>query len=407
MKMIRGGAILLLAACGGDAKPAERTEVHGSLRLSEPRAIVAPAAPGSSQPNLAAAPDGRVYLSWTEPRPDSAHALRFSVLEGGRWSEPRTAAEGRGWLVNWADFPSLVVMADGRMAAHWLHRLPAGGHAYEVRLSRSADGGRTWGPAIVPHRDGTSAEHGFVSLYPAGGDSLGVIWLDGRKYAGRGDDDPAGETAVMATTMAADGGMPAESPLDGRACDCCQTSVAVTAGGPLLVYRDRTADEIRDIHTVRRVNGRWTEPRPVHPDGWRIEACPVNGPSVAADGRRVAVAWFTAARDTPRVLVAFSEDEGASWSAPVRVDDGTPAGHVSVQLMGDGALVSWIERGAGGKSELRVRAMGGAGARGEARMLAAVPERSVPRMARDSGGVVFAWSEPGRVYTARMEIARR
>ncbi len=395
-------------AAGGDSAPA----------LSALREIPSPAAPGSAEPNLAAGDDGRVYLSWVEPAPDSAHALRFAVLEGGRWSAPRTVASGRDWFVNWADFPSLAVLPGGRLAAHWLQRSGPGRYAYDVRIARSADGGATWSPGVVPHRDGVPAEHGFVSLWPAEGDSLGAVWLDGRKYAaaeahgGAAEDGHGGgETMLVHTALAADGGVGAERPLDARICDCCQTGQATTSAGPLVVYRDRSPDEIRDVYVVRRVGGRWTEPRPVHADGWKIPACPVNGPQVAARGERVAVAWFTGARDTARVLVAFSRDAGATWGAPVRVDDGDPAGRVDVELLdGGAALVSWIERTGGEAAEVRARRVAAGGERGAAITVAATGgERAsgFPRMVRSGGEVVFAWTAPGDpsvVRTARAAL---
>lgn len=403
MELTRSLAValaLLSAACGG-GEPKREEAARG---LGEAVEIPSPAAPGSTAPSLADG-GGRIYLSWTEPRPDSAHALRFAVLEDGRWSAPRTVAEGRGWFVNWADFPSVLPMNGGAMAAHWLQRMEGGKYAYEVRVARSADGGATWGRSVVPHRDGVPAEHGFVSLWAAPGDSVGVAWLDGRKFAGRQEGAPGAETTVMATTVGADGGMAPETPLDARTCDCCQTALAATADGPLLAYRDRDTAEIRDIYVTRRTGAGWTEPRPVHADGWKIPACPVNGPALSADGRRVAIAWFTAARDTPRVHLAFSDDAGATWSAPVRVDGGAPAGHADVELVDGGALVSWIERA--GATELRVRCVGRDGALGETRVLGPVPERSVPRMAADARSVVFAWTAPGKpstVHTARMEL---
>ncbi len=397
-------ALALISTACGDA--GQKPGAKASAALGQPVAINAPAAPGSVAPNLVVG-EGRVYLSWTEPRPDSAHALRFAVLEEGRWSAPRTVTEGRGWFVNWADFPSLLPLGGGGMAAHWLQKSGSGKYAYEVRVVRSADGGQTWGKSVVPHRDGAAAEHGFVSMWAAQGDSVGVAWLDGRKYAGLEEGAPGAETAVMTTTLAADGGLAPEEPLDARACDCCQTAMAATADGPLVAYRDRTADEIRDVYFTRRTGAGWSEPRPVHADGWKIPACPVNGPALSADGRRVAIAWFTAARDTPRVHVAFSDDAGATWSAPVRVDAGTPAGHADVEIVRDGALVSWIERTGSGPTELRVRRVGRDGALGEPRTVSAAPERSVPRMAADGRGVVFAWitpEKPARVQTARLEL---
>ena len=58
--------------------------------------------------------------------------------------------------------------------------------------------------------------------------------------------------------------------VDDRVCDCCQTAAALTSDGPVVVYRDRTEDEIRDIHISRLIDGAWTESRAVSDDGWYI-----------------------------------------------------------------------------------------------------------------------------------------
>ena len=398
--MLAAAVCAAAAACGADDEVA----------VLEPRELATPAAPGSAEPNLTTGADGRVYLSWVEPGPDSTHALRFAVLEeDGRWSAPRTVASGPGWFVNWADFPSLRVLEDGRMAAHWLQRSGAGRYAYEVRIALSADGGRTWTPGVVPHRDGTASEHGFVSLWPAGGDSVGAAWLDGRGYAGKEEGDSTAQMLLMEATLARDGTAGAERPVDARVCDCCQTAVAMTPRGPLVAYRDRSPQEVRDVYVVRRVNGAWTEPRPVHADGWVIPACPVNGP--AADGGGdggVAVAWFTAARDTQRVLVAFSGDAGESFGAPVRVDGGAPLGRVDVLRVGSGALVSWLEAAGEKGAEVRVRHVGRDGTLGAVRVIAtSSAERAsgFPHLARAGDVVVFAWTVPGDSSTVHTAVA--
>ena len=59
--------------------------------------------------------------------------------------------------------------------------------------------------------------------------------------------------------------------------------------GPIAVYRNRTDDEIRDIYVSRYEMGAWTVGKPVHNDGWHVEACPVNGPVVSAHGKDVTV----------------------------------------------------------------------------------------------------------------------
>src|SRR5690606_40868449 len=62
-------------------------------------------------------------------------------------------------------------------------------------------------------------------------------------------------------------------------CDCCQTSVALTSRGPLLFYRGRSPDEVRDVLVSRLEGNVWTAPRRVHADDWVVGGCPVNGPS--------------------------------------------------------------------------------------------------------------------------------
>jgi hypothetical protein len=377
--------------------------------------IASPAAPVSGEPHLSTA-GSRVYLSWIESAPDSAHALRFAVLDGEAWSAPRTVAQGRGWFVNWADFPSLVELPDGTLAAHWLVKSASQTYAYDVHLAFSRDGGATWSEPVIPHRDGTPTEHGFVSLFPAPGGDLGAVWLDGRKFADV-PPDPDGEhglEAEMTLRYAAvdpAGALRDTTLLDDRTCDCCQTAAATTSAGPIVAYRDRSPDEVRDIVVTRRLGAAWTEPAAVHEDGWVIPACPVNGPAIDAQGDRVAVAWFTAARDTARVRLAFSDDAGASWSAPIPVDDGNPAGRVDVTLLDDGsALVVWLERQED-RAAVRARRVGRDGEAGRSITVATSSEERAsgfPHVALSGDRAIFAWTdptEPARVRTAAIPLA--
>lgn len=367
-----------------------------------------PAGPGSAQPNLAIAPDGRIYMSWLQAA-DSGFALRFSSFDGRAWLAPQTIRTGRDFFVNWADFPSIQALDDGRLAAHWLQRTGSATYAYGVRVALSNDDGLTWSAAVTPHRDTSPTEHGFVSLWREG-DQLGAVWLDGRKF--KMARDPQNEMTVVTTMLDATGKPGAEATLDARACDCCQTSAAMTANGPIVVYRDRSADEIRDIYVARRVKGKWTAPAAVHHDAWRINACPVNGPAVKARDKRVAVAWFTAASDSPRVKLAFSSNGGATFSPPTRIDDGNPSGRVDVALLADGgALVSWVERIGGDTAAVRVRRVhrnGESAAPVTIASSSAARASGFPRMAVVGEHVMFAWTAPGRpsmIKVARLPLA--
>jgi hypothetical protein len=399
-------AAITLAFAGSAAARRERPlAVPGGSSVAID-SIASPAAPGSAEPNLAVAPDGRVYMSWLEPA-DSGHALRFAVLTGRQWSPPQTIRAGRDFFVNWADFPSIEVLDGSRLAAHWLQRNGSGTYAYGVRISQSADGGRTWSTPVVPH-DGSPTEHGFVAMWPEPG-SLGAVWLDGRKMTKDGHDT-SNEMMLVSTTIEPNGKLGAEMRLDERTCDCCQNTAAITADGPIIAYRNRSPDEIRDIYVTRRVGGKWTAGVPAHADNWKIAACPVNGPAIAASGRRVALAWFTAPNDSARVKLAFSDDAGATFGTPVRVDGGTPAGRVDVALLADGsALVTWIERTGGDVAAVRGRRVGTDGSVGVATTIAtssAARASGFPRMAVTGSDVVFAWTVPGRPSAVRVARAR-
>ena len=391
-------AVLIAAACS----PASGDRPDDDVAASDAPPIVldtlaTPAPAGSAEPNIAAGPDG-LYLSWLEQTGEGRHALRFARLGEDGWSAPRTVMERTGLFVNWADFPSVIALDGGLMAAHWLEKSGSGTYAYDVRTAVSTDGGQTWGADVIPHRDGVETEHGFVSLFPVDG-RIGAVWLDGR---GMHEGEPM---ALRFATLGPDGATPDE-PVDLSVCDCCQTGAAVTSEGPVLVYRDRTEGEIRDIYTVRRVDGAWTEPRAIHDDGWLLNACPVNGPAVDAEGRRVVVAWYTGS-PSARVLVAFSDDAGATFGAPIRADLGEPQGRVDVVLLDSGAaLVSWLEV-ADGRGEIRLREVtDSAGPVLRLAETSAARASGFPRMARLGDRVLFAWTEAGDPPRVRTAVGR-
>lgn len=311
-----------------------------------------PEAISSAQPDLVEVPDARSLLSWIESQDDS-HALKLSEFDGKAWSAPRTVAQGDDWFVNWADTPH-VAASGNTLWAHWLRKSGAGGYAYDVVLSRSDDQGANWSTPIAVNTDGKPGEHGFVSLWPEAAGGLGIAWLDGRNAGGEGHGGHEGHGGAMTlrtATFDAAGQRLSESELDARTCDCCQTAMAQTSRGPLLAWRDRDEDEIRDIVVARRDGTAWTPARKVHDDGWKMPACPVNGPAVAARGERAWVAWYTAANDAPRVRLAFSADAGDTFAAPVEVDAGPAVqGRVAVAASDERVWLAWIREDAQGQS---------------------------------------------------------
>lgn len=352
-------ALVLLAGCGEEAEAPKPLRV-GDLAIE---AMALPAPPGSAQPDLVVAPDGRVLLSWLNEQPGRRPAFQMAErFSDGHWEGPRTIAIGNSMFVNWADTPHIAITADRALWAHWLQKSADKPYAYDVMLVRSMDHGMNWSAQMRVHDDGTQTEHGFVSFWPQSETQLGVAWLDGRHAGGQaqaGDHDDhaahgeedTGPMSLRAAVFDGDLRISAATEIDARTCDCCQTDAAGTAEGGLLVYRDRSDDEIRDIYATRFDGKAWSTPVRVHADNWKMPACPVNGPAVAVRGNDAVVAWYTAPGDTPVVRLARSTDGGATFAAPVAVDRGAAViGRVAVAVGAGQVWLLWMREEAGKQS---------------------------------------------------------
>ena len=405
--------VIFVAGCdrGMNAPPIALSSAPLIIRESE-----SPATGDTREPDLNATADGRIVLSWVEKLDAKRYALRMALRDQNGWTEPQTVAQGDNWFINWADFPSVIALKDGTLAAHWLVKSGSSTYAYDVNLAMSKDSGKSWTTPLVPHLDKTKTEHGFVSLVPLTDGRLGAIWLDGRNMKDMKNDHDEDKPLPVSMTLRyaaidADGKISDEAQLDERVCECCQTAAAVASDGIVAVYRDRSQGEVRDIYSVRQEAGAWRGPQAVHADNWEINGCPVNGPSVAAAGRNVAVAWFTGAKNEPRVKVAFSSDAGATFAPPINVDDGETQGRVDVLLLPDkSALVCWLSGTVEGGA-IKVRRIQSNGTMSEPAVIARTDisrSSGFPRMALLGNEVHFAWTEfgkPSRVRTAVADVS--
>ncbi len=377
-------SLFLLAGCSS-SKESQPVAIHQ---------MDSPAGNSSGEPHLFTDDSGNVYLSWIE-KATKRGEFKFSILKDQQWSQPILIDSGSNWFVNWADYP-MIASSKEKFVAHYLEKSGEGTYAYDVKITTSLDSGKTWKSASILHDDGKQAEHGFVSLIPYG-DNFLVTWLDGRNTVMEGMENMNheghhGAMSLRAAIIDTDGNKLNEWELDNKTCDCCQTTAAITENGPIVIYRDRSDEEIRDMSIVRLVNGEWTPPQSIFQDNWKIAGCPVNGPRTASIGNTLATAWFSAPENKAMVNIIFSTDGGTTFGKPIRIDEGNPIGRVDIVLLDtETAMVSWMEG-----SDIKVVKVKQDGSKGQAITIASSSggrSSGFPQMTKSGNTLIFAWTD--------------
>ena len=296
----------------------------------------------NAQPNLVSS-NGTLSLSWISSKNENRASLHFSQFKKGKWIKPQKIANGSDWFVNWADFPAHAIN-DDLIITSYLKKSASGTYTYDVILNLQKLSGEKIKEDFLLNTDGVKAEHGFVSITPNNNKGFFITWLDGRNTVEKKLDGHHKPMTIRFAEITNTGEVINESELDAAVCDCCQTSIAMTNNGPIVVYRDRSENEVRDIYTIRNINGVWEEPNPLHNDGWIINGCPVNGPKVAANSTNLAIAWFTVVNDNPLVNVSFSKTNGDSFGTPFKLNDHDAIGRVDVAFLNnEEVIVSYME----------------------------------------------------------------
>ena len=296
----------------------------------------------NAQPNLVSS-NGALSLSWISSKNKNKASLHFSQFKKGKWIKPQKIANGSDWFVNWADFPAHAINED-LIITSYLKKSDSGTYTYDVILNLQKLSGEKIKKDFLLNTDGVKAEHGFVSIIPNNNKGFFITWLDGRNTVEKKLDGHHKPMTIRFAEITNTGEVINESELDEAACDCCQTSIAMTNNGPIVVYRDRSENEVRDIYTIRNINGFWEEPNPLHNDGWIINGCPVNGPKVAVNSTNLAIAWFTVFNDNPIVNVSFSKTNGDSFGIPFKLNDLDAIGRVDVAFLNNKeVIVSYME----------------------------------------------------------------
>ena len=296
--------------------------------------IKTPSSTSSLAPNLFSFGDS-FALSWIERNSKNAPRVHMASWNDSGFSEKYLVATSNKMFTNWADIPSVIEAPSGDLYAHWLERISSKDYAYGVQIARSIDSGKSWKPVGWLHNDTSATEHGFVSLIP---DGLNVraFWLDGRMMT-----SPTGKMTLRTAVIDEDQ-IKNERLLDKDVCTCCPTSAVLLPNGPVVVYRDRSSREIRDISFILRSDDKWSKPSTLQSDNWLMPGCPVNGASIAARKGLVAVSRFTVIHNKSQVILRLIKDKNMKSGKDILLDKNAPIGRCVTVCSKDSIFTAWI-----------------------------------------------------------------
>jgi DNA-binding beta-propeller fold protein YncE len=376
-------ALPLIAVARGGADAA--------VRMGAPATVAEHAA---GNPTAAVDPrDGSGYVAWIAAADGASNVFLARVDEAGWTGAPVRVNHRPGDAAPHEQAPAQVAVGpDGAVYVLWQNNTKVAGRRFpasDLRFARSADGGRTFSPAVTVNDDagGVPSSHTFHDLAVGPDGTVWVSWIDSRvKDAARAlrpasaapapsghghrhraeEGLPPSEVRVAKST---DGGRTfgASVVVDTAPCPCCRTTLAVGADGAVyLAWRKEYAGDVRDVVVARLAPGAaaFAAPVRVHADAWVFPACPHAGPSLAVDARgRVHVGWYTGVEGRQGLWYARSDDAGRGFGRPVALVTGAdlPPSQVALSPRGDGVLVAWDDRAEQGRRVALARVEGDGG----------------------------------------------
>lgn len=419
------GGVVALAAAGLTAA----TLARRGPALADAATL---ASAGASNPTAAADANGARYVAWIATE-GGASNVYLAKAEGGAFGRAVRVNDRAGDAAPHEQAPAQVAAGpDGTVYVVWQNNTEIPGRRFpasDLRLARSTDGGRTFEPAVTVNDDaaGAPSSHTFHNIVVARDGTVYVSWLDSRVRDAEGarrHPAPAPPSAAAGKaagdsvhTMHGHGGM-AEDPtlpgsevrvakstdggktfgpsmvVDGNACPCCRTSLAVGADGSIFVaWRKVYTGDVRDVVVARLAPGAaaFAEPVRVHADGWVFPGCPHAGPSLAVDGQgRVHVAWYTGKDGRQGLWHAMSADGGRTFGQPVALLTGkwVPPSQVALAPDGDRVWASWDDRRASDGPLTLARIDGD-----KVDVVARERAGRSPALASAGSGLLLAWHE--------------
>jgi hypothetical protein len=319
-----------VSALAGHPDPA--TESKGLMKFPPPKAALGIGA-GLDK-------NGGLWLARVENR----QLLVSRSSDGVSFSTPIVVTpEPENILADGENRPQIAVARDGTVLVTWVQSLPQKLYAANVRFARSTDGGHTFSKPVTLNDDERITSHSFDALAIDGAGRIAAVWLDGRdKEAAKEKGEDFFGVSVY-TAQSNDNGASFESNrrVHQHTCECCRVGLSWTKEGPVAFWRNIFGNNTRDF-AIANID-KEGEVRRVTDDEWKIDACPHNGGAIAEDGRaQLHLVWFTNGQTRQGLFYKRIDGEWESQPMPIGNPSAQP-NHILVAAEGKTILITWRE----------------------------------------------------------------
>ena len=287
--------------------------------------------------------NGRLLLAWTAggsvsvaQSDDMGKSFGPAVIIGEHGKSLDTGADSR---------PQIVADDRGNVFLAYAFFKDSNWNA-QINVAQSSDWGHTFSTPRSLVNDGSSQRFPSAIKRPDG--SIFIAWIDKRLVAQAKKSGHSVLGGSIAYAFSNDGGdtFSPERIANESSCECCRIGAANDPqGGVAIIYRAIFPGGVRDHASQIISQTAMGKVQRVSHDEWKTDACPHHGPTIAVSGSgKMHVAWFTQGKARSGVFYANSNNQGATYSKPIRIGkEGSNVSRPYLLALGSSIWLVWKE----------------------------------------------------------------
>lgn len=235
-------------------------------------------------------------ISWVEIDSSKNKFFYFANWEeaNNKFSTPITIPITENTSIHEEGMPKIAIKGDGTIFAVYETSTPSPNSKWgisDILFIQSFDKGKRWtAPKSVSTIRTAETSCSFSGISRLSDGEIGIAWLDTNK-----DPEKKGRPVLFAKTLGKDK-ISTPVVIESEACQCCRVSITSSAKGQIsIAFRDLLPGSIRDISmSFSSDNGKiFHRITDFSKDGWMVDGCPHNGPSIAMNNDKNYTAWFS------------------------------------------------------------------------------------------------------------------